>query len=101
MSKPVEGLPAHVAGEQSSVEVLPEAVGLCAETFGGRSGVEWEPGAAATPLGQVPFFVEFRKPGGLFDSSVADCPVDADEPERRCHAAFTPSPRSAVMCAQR
>src|SRR5512146_192396 len=75
MSKPIEAPCAHLAGEQSSVEVLPEAVGLCADTFGGRVHVEWVPSAAATPLGQLPFFVEFLKLGGLFDLWVADCPL--------------------------
>src|SRR5512132_1269324 len=75
MSKPVEALPAHPVGEQSSVECLPEEVGLCADTFGGRVHVEWDPTAAATPLGQLPFFVEFLKLGGLFDPWVADCPL--------------------------
>ena len=80
MSKPVEALPAHPAGEQSSVEFLPEAVDLCADTFGGRVHVEWDPTAAATPLGQLPFFVEFLKLGGLFDPWVADCPLTLRSP---------------------
>ena len=80
MSKPVEALPAHPAGEQSSVEFLPEAVGLYADTFGGRVHVEWDPTAAATPLGQLPFFVEFLKLGGLFDPWVADCPLTLRSP---------------------
>src|SRR5512132_4396261 len=75
MSKPVGALPAHPAGEQSSVEFLPEAVSLYADTFGGRVHVEWDPSAAATPLGQLPFFVEFLKLGGLFDPWVAECPL--------------------------
>ena len=80
MSKPVEALRAHPAGEQSSVEFLPEAVGLCADTFGGLVHVEWDPTAAATPLGQLPFFVEFLKLGGLFDPWVADCPLTLMSP---------------------
>ena len=80
MAKPVEALPAHPAGEQSSVEVLPEAVGLCADTFGGRVHVEWDPSAAATPLGQLPFFIEFLKLGGLFDPWVGDCPLTLTSP---------------------
>ena len=80
MSKPVEALLAHPLGEQSSVEVLPEAVGLCADTFGGRVHVEWDPTAAATPLGQLPFFIEFLKLGGLFDPWVADCPLTLTSP---------------------
>ena len=80
MSKPVEALPAHPAGEQSSVEFLPEAVGLDADTFGGRVHVEWDPTAAATPLGQLPFFIEFLKLGGLFDPWVAACPLTLTSP---------------------
>lgn len=80
MSKPVEALQAHPLGEQSSVEFLPEAVGLYADTFGGRVHVEWDPTAAATPLGQLPFFVEFLKLGGLFDPWVADCPLTLISP---------------------
>src|SRR5512144_889394 len=80
MSKPIEAPCAHLAGEQSSVEVLPEAVGLCADTFGGRVHVEWDPSAAATPLGQLPFFIEFLKLGGLFDPWVADCPLSLSSP---------------------
>jgi len=75
---------AHLAGEQSSVDVLPEAVGLCADTFGGRVHVEWNPSAAATPLGQLPFFIEFLKLGGLFDPWVADCPLTLTSPNAPC-----------------
>ncbi len=28
-----------------------------------------------TPLGQLPFFIEFLKVSGLFDAWVADCPL--------------------------
>ena len=80
MSKPVEALRVHPLGEQSSVEFLPEEVGLCADTFGGRVHVEWDPSAAATPLGQLPFFIEFLKLGGLFDPWVADCPLTLMSP---------------------
>src|SRR5512132_1147207 len=80
MSKRVGSLPAHPAGEQSSVECLPKAVGLWADTFGGRVHVEWDSSAAATPLGQLPFFIEFLKLGGLFDPWVADCPLTLTSP---------------------
>jgi len=36
--------------------------------------VEWDGGAPVTPLGQLPFFIEYLKQGGLFDGLVADCP---------------------------
>src|SRR5271165_7095854 len=44
-----------------------------------RSGeqleVEWDHEAAMTPLGQLPFFIDFLKSAGLFDAFVADCPL--------------------------
>jgi len=45
------------------------------DTFGGRVHVEWDPDAAVTPLGQLPFFIEFLKVSGLFDAWVDDCPL--------------------------
>ena len=45
------------------------------DTFGGRVHVEWDPAAAVTPLGQLPFFIEFLKVSGLFEAWVADCPL--------------------------
>ena len=50
-----------------------ESVAL--DTFGGRIHVEWDPDAAATPLGQLPFFIEFLKVSGLFNAWVDDCPL--------------------------
>jgi hypothetical protein len=37
--------------------------------------VEWDPSAAVTPLGQLPFFAEFLEVSGLFDAWVETCPV--------------------------
>ena len=34
---------------------------IALDTFGGRIHVEWDPAAAITPLGQLPFFIEFLK----------------------------------------
>lgn len=45
------------------------------DTFGGRVHVEWDPAAAVTPLGQLPFFIDFLKVSGLFDAFVKDCPL--------------------------
>src|SRR5437868_8825999 len=65
----------HPAGEQPSVEYGKER-SVIADTFAGRVHVEWEKGegAAVTPLGQLPFFIEYLKQGGLFDGWVAGCP---------------------------
>ena len=45
------------------------------DTFGGRIHVEWDPAAAVTPLGPLPFFIEFLTVSGVFDAWVADCPL--------------------------
>jgi hypothetical protein len=41
---------------------------VVADTFAGRIHVEWDNGATVTPLGQLPFFIEFLKQGSLFGS---------------------------------
>jgi Transposase DDE domain group 1 len=66
---------AHPAGEQPVVEYGRDR-SVIADTFGGRVHVEWETeGGAVTPLGQLPFFIEFLKQGGLFEGWVAGCPL--------------------------
>ena len=45
------------------------------DTFGGRIHGEWDPAAAVTPLGPLPFFIECLKVSGLFEAWVADCPL--------------------------
>jgi len=69
---------AHPLGEQSEREAAGPSVVL--DTFAGRVHVEWEPAAPVTALGQLPFFVEFLKQGGLFDSWVAACPLHYTSP---------------------
>ena len=73
--------PARPPGEQPLVEAGAEQ-SVIADTFGGRVHVEWEAGerAAVTPLGQLPFFIEFLKQGGLFDGWVAGCPLVLTSP---------------------
>jgi hypothetical protein len=63
MTTDLTRLPAHPAGEQSRVEEW----WAIADTFGGRVHVEWEAAEPVTPLGQLPFFIEYLKQGGLFD----------------------------------
>ena len=67
---------AHPVGEQSEVEQW----SAVAETFAGRVHIEWDPTAPVTPLGQLPFFIEYLKQGGLFDGWVADCPLSFTSP---------------------
>lgn len=53
---------------------------VAVETFAGRIHVEWDPDAAVTPMGQLPFFIEFLKVSGLFNAFVSDCPLDYSSP---------------------
>ncbi len=66
----------HPEGEQPSVEEF----SATAETFAGRVHVEWDSNGLVTPLGQLPFFVEYLKQAGLFAGWVADCPLTFSSP---------------------
>jgi hypothetical protein len=75
-SRRLAGLP---AGEQSAVERIFSGP-VVADTFAGRIHIEWDATATVTPLGQLPFFIEFLKQGGPFDGWVADCPLHYASP---------------------
>jgi len=67
---------AHPPGEQPTVEVR----SAIADTFAGRIHVEWDATAPVTPFGQLAFFIDYLKQGGLFDRWVADCPLSFTSP---------------------
>src|SRR5207253_10694583 len=67
---------AHPGGEQPPVEEW----SAIADTFGGRVHVEWDAAEPVTSLGQLAFFIEYLKQGGLFDGWVADCPLSLSSP---------------------
>jgi len=74
MGEPVRSLPAQ------------KSEGVVVDTFSGRIHVEWDPAAAVTSLGQMAFFIDFLKTGGLFDPWVDDCPLhytSPNAPEKR------------------
>src|SRR3977135_2111642 len=79
MSTNRRGFPALPMGEQPVVARVSTAP-VVADTFAGRIHVEWANTAPVTPLGQLPFFIEFLKQGGLFDGWVADCPLRYTSP---------------------
>src|ERR1700686_1733223 len=76
MGTETTGLAVHPEGEQPEVE----AWSAVADTYAGRVHVEWDATAPVTPFGQLPFFVEYLKQGGLFDGWVADCPLSLTSP---------------------
>ena len=53
---------------------------VSADTFAGRVHLEWEPAAPVTAMGQLPFFIEYLKQGGLFEGWVAGCPLHLTSP---------------------
>src|SRR5512137_2329688 len=57
-----------------------ESSRVAVDTFAGRIHVEWDPDAAVTPFGQLPFFIEFLKASGLYDAFVTDCPLSYSSP---------------------
>ena len=50
------------------------------DTYAGKVHIEWDPQAAVTPLGQLPFFISFLKVSGLYDDFVATCPLSYTSP---------------------
>jgi hypothetical protein len=50
------------------------------DSFAGAVRVEWDDRTAFTPLGQLPFFIDFLKTAGLFEAFVADCPLNYTSP---------------------
>lgn len=62
-------------GEAKLKRLKHQQSAIALDTFGGRIHVEWDPAAAVTPLGQLPFFIDFLKVSGLFEAWVNDCPL--------------------------
>jgi hypothetical protein len=75
MMRDSDRLAAHPPGEQSLVVEGDLPAGVEVDSFQGTVRVEWDHEAAMTPLGQLPFFIDFLKTAGLFDAFVADCPL--------------------------
>ena len=67
--------PTHPTGEALTTLLNPLTEAIEVETYAGKVHVEWDPEAAVTPLGQLPFFIQFLKMGGRFDPWVETCPL--------------------------
>ena len=80
MATPFGPIWAHPLGEPATVEDAGVSRCLAVDTFGGRVHVEWDPEAAVTPMGQLAFFVDYLKQGGLFEPWVSDCPLFLSSP---------------------
>src|SRR3954466_13216749 len=71
MSTILSTLLPHPEGEQPTVEEF----SATAETFAGRVHVEWDSDGLVTPLGELPFFIEYLKQAGLVAGWVGDSPL--------------------------
>ncbi|MCQ8119481.1 hypothetical protein [Methylomonas rosea] len=71
----MQELVTHPKGEAQSGALAPVSGPVPVDTFGGRIHVDWNPDAAVTPLGQLPFFIEFLQVSGLFEDWVTQCPL--------------------------
>ena len=49
----------HPKGDQEIEPKKREISALVADTFDGKLHIEWDPQAQVTPLGQLPFFIQF------------------------------------------
>ncbi len=56
----------HPEGEWQTEGIQPAEIGL--DTFAGKVQFRWAPDAAVSSLGQMPFFIEFLKSSGLFET---------------------------------
>src|SRR5271168_5309813 len=83
MTQDLPSIAVHPTGEQSAVALGVAAAPpqpLVVDSFAGSVRVEWDHATAFTPLGQLPFFIDFLKTAGLFDSFVADSPLNYESP---------------------
>jgi hypothetical protein len=67
-------------GELVTVNGTSNTDSVAVDTFGGKVHVEWDPQAAVTPMGQLPFFIEFLKVSGLFEKFIETCPLKYASP---------------------
>ena len=62
----------HPLGEENPLAVSAIGDQPAVDTYAGKVHVEWDPTAAVTPIGQLPFFIEYLKIGGLFEPDLFD-----------------------------
>ena len=80
MSQASTSLTLHPAGDQLPVDPTAPTAATTLDTFAGPVKVEWGTASALTPLGQMPFFIEFLKVSGRFDGWIGDCPLERTSP---------------------
>src|ERR1700731_221855 len=67
--------PIHPTDESDLSTKIDETELLEVDTFDGKLHIEWDPNASVTPIGQLPFFIQYLKLGHRFMPWVEDCPL--------------------------
>ena len=65
----------HPEDEANLMVSTPAKEVIEVETYDGKVHVEWDHDAAVTPLGQLPFFIQFLKLGRRFTPWIEECPL--------------------------
>lgn len=95
-------LATHPTGEPEIFsQALHTQAALAVETFAGRVHVEWNPQAAVTPLGQLPFFIEFLKTAELFTPWLQECPLERCSPNAPANVDLLGTLLLSVLAGQR
>lgn len=71
---------AHLPGERPAGDLAPVPDKLTVDSFVGKICVQWTLEEAVTPLGQLPFFIDFLKPLALLQQLVRQVPLTYDSP---------------------
>ncbi|MGH8615112.1 MAG: transposase [Gammaproteobacteria bacterium] len=67
-------------GETKALHCINPEVPVTLDTFAGKVEVIFDQEADCTPMGQLPFFIDFLKTSGLYDAWLKDCPLDYTSP---------------------
>jgi hypothetical protein len=84
-------------GEQHEL-MVPSDERVSLDTYAGKIHVEWNPQAAVTPLGQLPFFISFLKVSGLYDDFVYSCPLSYISPNAPAKPGYPRHPADVDPC---
>ena len=67
--------PPHPQGESPQAPAGASEATASLDTYAGRVQIPWAPYEEVTPLGQMPFLIDYLKQAGLFDPFVQDAPL--------------------------
>lgn len=59
----------------SDLEISEKISKKIVTTFAGKMEIEWDHESEVSPIGQLGFFIQYLKTGGLFENFVTECPL--------------------------